>query len=159
MTLPTAESLFEAWYPRLVGYARRFVDSSLAEDVAQEVFVRLLQYRRDSMDSLDARFLFVMARNVARRAIADRRRESGGDEVLIADREDSHASSAETELLPSLMRELSPRQREAIELTAGRGLSDRQAGLVLSTSRSAVSERCRVGLEQLRKIGACRRAG
>lgn len=64
--------LFERLYPRLVRYlSRRLGDRDLAEDIAQEAFVRLLRVLPDNPDA----WLFVVASNLARDAVrADARR-------------------------------------------------------------------------------------
>ncbi len=58
--------LFERVYPGLVRYLyRRLGDRDLAEDIAQEAFVRLLRVSPDNPDG----WLFVVAANLARDAV------------------------------------------------------------------------------------------
>jgi DNA-directed RNA polymerase specialized sigma24 family protein len=118
--------------------------------------VRLLQYRPDRVRAVGAPYLFVMTRNAARRFLARQRRDAHGQAAAPQLSGSLPAAGDEPDLVRALMNALAPRQREAVELTAGRGLSDRQAGLALSTSGSAVCERRRIGLEQLRRKTAGR---
>jgi RNA polymerase sigma-70 factor, ECF subfamily len=83
-----ARPFFERWYPRLVRYLHaRLGDVDQAEDIAQEAFVRLLDFRPDH----PAAWLFTVAANLAsdetrvaegrRRHLALIRVEEAGDEV------------------------------------------------------------------------------
>lgn len=70
-------ALYEALQPSLVGYLERMVgDGDIAEDVAQEAFLRLL--RRTDLDGDDARlWIYTVATNLVRdhgRSVARRQR-------------------------------------------------------------------------------------
>lgn len=138
---------WKEWHGRVVAFARRFGDRALADDIAQEVCLRVLTYRRD--EPVTTGFLIVTARNVALRLLASRRRESTGQgcEPWRCVREAVAERAEVTRRLASLP----DRQREVVELTAARGLTERQAALALRMSRSAVCARRRSALLQLRR--------
>lgn len=151
--------LYARFYPRLYGYARRFADPALAEDIVQEVFLRVLKYKNGDVASLPLQFLLTMTRNVALRMLQTRRREvevaseAAGERGAPGRRHEEPALHAS---VPGLLERLPERQREAVELTTARGLSEHQASLAMNASRSAVSARRRTGLEHLRRVGTGR---
>lgn len=56
--------LFDAYYPRLVNFAVGYVGSrELAEDMVQECFARLWEYRKDLVVPSTQAILFTMVRN------------------------------------------------------------------------------------------------
>ncbi len=57
---------YEATYPRLWSWVRRVVaDPGVASDIAQEAFVRLLQWERETLPEAErAAYLFTIARNL-----------------------------------------------------------------------------------------------
>ncbi|MBL9033081.1 MAG: sigma-70 family RNA polymerase sigma factor [Phycisphaerae bacterium] len=138
---------WKEWHARVVAFARRFGDRALADDIAQEVCLRVLTYRRD--EPVTTGFLIVTARNVAMRLLALRRREA-----LVpsrgAGRLAGEAAPDRAEVVRRLA-SLPDRQREVVELTSARGLTERQAALALRMSRSAVCARRRSALLQLRR--------
>ncbi|MFN0134102.1 MAG: RNA polymerase sigma factor [Phycisphaerales bacterium] len=143
------------WYGRVLAFAQRFGDRALAEDIAQEVYLRVLTYRRD--ETISPGFLIVTARNVALRLKAARRHHeamppcaSDAPPGRHGDEPPGSGSAEPPEVLRRLA-DLPDRQREVVELTAARGLSERQAGLALSMSRSAVCARRRSAIAQLRR--------
>lgn len=152
--------LYAKFYPRLYGYARRLADPAMAEDIVQEVFLRVLKYKNGNVQALPLQFLITMTKNVALRMLSSRRRELGvvaesaSRPVPGRDSEEALGSN-----LSELLERLPERQREAIVLTAAHGLSEHQAGLAMNSSRSAVSARRRTGIEHLRRVGCGRLEG
>lgn len=149
--------LYAKFYPRLYGYARRLADPAMAEDIVQEVFLRVLKYKNGNVQALPLQFLITMTKNVALRMLSSRRRELG----VVAESANRPVPGRDAEdalggVLPELLERLPERQREAIVLTAAHGLSEHQAGLAMNSSRSAVSARRRTGIEHLRRVGCGR---
>jgi RNA polymerase sigma factor (sigma-70 family) len=153
---PMRARLYACFYPRLTAYARRLVDASLAEDIVQEVFLRVLKYKDGEVERLPIQFLLTMTRNVALRVLASKRRECGA----VPETMESMESAPRVEMrlahpsVPDLLERLPERQREALTLTTGRGLSEQQASLAMNASRSAVSQRRRSAIEHLRRFTA-----
>lgn len=141
----------------LYRYARRFGDDAMADDVVQEVFLRVLLYKRADADRLTLPFLLAMTRNAALNALS--RLPRGGSELPDGDAEpvatehEPGDSALETSLA-ALLDDLSQRQRDTLELVEARGLSESQAARALSMTRSAVSSRRRKAVVRLRRIAA-----
>ncbi len=161
----TRSEVYARFAPRLHAYARRFVDSTLADDIVQEVFLRVLAYKDGRVDRLPLQFLLTMTRNVALTMLASRRRASA-----ICVRAGAHEAASEmmSELprVAEILSRLPDRQRDAIELTSVHGLTEHQAARAMNASRSAVSQRKHAALDHLRRIagaesraseGSCRR--
>ena len=69
--MPSVRSVFDQWYPALVRSLRRRIgDADLAEDIAQEAFVRLLDHRPANPRA----WLFTVAVNL----VADHARSASG---------------------------------------------------------------------------------
>lgn len=60
-------SLFEAYYERVYAFLRKSAAPDLAEDLAQEVFVRLLQHPHLERLSISVSYLIKIAHNLLRR--------------------------------------------------------------------------------------------
>jgi RNA polymerase sigma factor (sigma-70 family) len=138
--------------PRILGYAQRLAGPGLAEDILQEVCLRLLLYKDRIPPDLPVGLLLTMTRNVARRMLARgsrRRAEEPRDRI----REPEARPTGQVEdspLLARLLGRLPSRQRDAVVLTTAHGLSEHQASLALRMSRSAIGARRRDGLSRLR---------
>jgi len=153
----TRSEMYARFAPRLHAYARRFVDASLADDIVQEVFLRVLKYKSGEVEKLPLQFLLAMTRNTALRVLVSRRRELGGGPIEIDDaratRTERRAENAALRPnLSTLLERLPARQRDAVELTAARGLTEHQAARAMNASRSAVSQRKQAGLDHLRRV-------
>jgi RNA polymerase sigma factor (sigma-70 family) len=59
--------LFDAYYERVYAFARKSAGPSIAEDISQEVFVRLLQHPRLEELTLSISYLLKIAHNLLRR--------------------------------------------------------------------------------------------
>lgn len=150
------EAIFHAVRGRLVAYARRLAGNDLAEDVVQEVFLRLLTYRRSNLGNITFGFMLTITRNVCRTMIVQRAHANSRLADVTRERPEvgafgrSESVSAEVR---STLEELPERQRDAFILTELRGLSENQAGLALEMSRTAVGARRRAAIEKLREAG------
>jgi RNA polymerase sigma-70 factor, ECF subfamily len=128
--------LLALYWPRVFGqFYKQFGDRQEAEDLAQDVFLRLYRNRRRYQPRASfATWLFHIARNVARNAIRGRRRrpvvslsqvwprdqEQGPEERLPPNRAEPPTSPLEREeanrAVRSAMAHLAQRQRAALEL-------------------------------------------
>lgn len=149
-------ALYRRFYPRLLAYARRMTDSAMAEDIVQEVFLRVIKYKRGDAETLPLQFLLTMTRNVALRMLDSRRRAVGvnAEHLDVPDRAARADEAGGSRLpLPAMLDRLPERQRDAVVLTTGLGLSECEASLAMNCSRSAVSARRRTAIEHLRRVG------
>jgi RNA polymerase sigma-70 factor (ECF subfamily) len=126
--------LAKRYGPRVFGFfCRQLGDRDEAEDLAQEVFLRLFRYRRRYRPRARfATWVFHVAQNVARNALRSRRRHpavhldlgaeenSGLLEGLLSDRADAPWKPLERDEVAAVVRsavaELASRQRAAVEL-------------------------------------------
>lgn len=158
-------ALFEAHYDKVYAFARRSLEPAQAEDIAQEVFFRLM--KRENLEHMTIRvgFLFRIADNLIKRRYRrqcrfnrylDRTRPtlettcvSGG-----AGEEDSFAASELAELpveLSCAMQLLNRHEQEAIRLIVCEGLSYKAAARVLGVPVATVNNWRHRGLSKLRE--------
>ncbi len=139
----------------VVAYARRYANEHAAADCAQEVFLRLMQYRVLERRPVGLAYLLKMARNQLRRE--HRRGQSAGRAGTTATRRRGEASpnlGTSSELPSSLERRLArlePAHREAVVLTSVRGLRCDQAASVLAVSSTSLIRKRETGLRHLRQ--------
>jgi len=158
------DALFHRWAGRVLRYLQRMVpDSGAAEELAQEVFVRV--YRAGHRYEPQARFstwLYTIATNLARNELRRGSRwapagDGGDDEGGVLGRAVVDASSAEeradarlrTRDLDRALAALPERQRSALWLSAVEGLSYREVAQALDTTEASVKtlvHRARAGL-------------
>lgn len=158
------EELYRAHFQAVLAFARRAGGGAYADDVAQEVFLRVLNYRGDRLGEVTLPYLFRVARNV----IVDLRRRGGRAPMTNApalESEDAlpargarrvRAYPAWPAWLIAGVQSLPPREREILMLTELRGLTELQTGRSLRISRSAVSARKLSALRRLRGLAAQR---
>lgn len=145
-----AERLVSEHYADVLRYCRRHAPAGLAEDAAQETFLRFVRARSRYRERGRARaYLVTIARNVCADMARDRASSwaelpeelsGGGDPGEADDRRD----------LASALARLPRAQREALELRYGEGLTVGEVGAVLGMSRFAVARALSSGLEALR---------
>src|SRR6185295_1420009 len=110
------ETVFSTLRGRLIAYARRLAGPDLAEDVVQEVFLRLLTYRRNNLGNITFGFILTITRNVCRTMVAQRAQSGARLADVTRERPEAGAPgrrelvSAE---LRSTLEELPRRQRDA----------------------------------------------
>lgn len=139
-------TLYDRYEDRLYFYARTLTeDASIAEDVIQEAFVRLLRVEPGSAGESLAPLLFTMVRNLG----VDARRRSVVRERMHA----AHSSGARSEKTASdlgdLLERLPADQREAVFLKIYSGLTFAEISEVTGTKLQTVASRYRTALEKL----------
>ena len=150
---------------RVLGFFRRqMVDRGEAEDLTQEVFLRIYRYRRRYQPRARfATWIFFVARNVARNARRTQRRHPSvqleahsealpGMERLLLDEGETPSSSLERterqELIRAAVAELGGRKRAALELHQFQDCSYAEvAQLLRMTAKAAKSLLYRARLE------------
>ncbi|MDP6601473.1 MAG: sigma-70 family RNA polymerase sigma factor [Phycisphaerales bacterium] len=69
--------LFDAYYKRVFCFARRSLAPAAAEDIAQEVFTRLLEVRRLDEMTISCSYLIKIADNLIKRQYHKNQRQNG----------------------------------------------------------------------------------
>jgi RNA polymerase sigma-70 factor (ECF subfamily) len=149
----TASSEFEAFYrenhPRLWAYlCRCFGDPSIADDAAQEAFVRWLTSRGPTLEpGVRRSYLFKIGENLARDLLRRARRERRVALELLENEASADAESHSLAPLRLALRELSPRQRKLLWLVYAEGFTHAEVSRVLGIASGSV----RVLLHRARK--------
>lgn len=153
-------SLYEEYFGKIAGYAFvRLGNRADAEDMAGEVFLRALK----SLDSYKERgipmqaWLFKIAHNLV---IDHRRKEFKKKIVPIdtmevpddADVQDIAVTNLERDRVSKALDQLTPEQRQVIELRFFGGLTSEETGKVLDKKSGAVRQMQSAALKTLRRI-------
>ncbi len=144
---------YDAHAAALVLYARQFVSPGEAEDIVQDVFVRLMA-QRGRPDNARA-WLFRSVRNAAvsrlraghRRRRREQARAAGRREAFESRPEDLIDARVARQLLASLPQD----QREVVVLRVWSGLTLREIAETTDAGITSVFRRYRAGLAALRK--------
>lgn len=153
--------LFEGQYESVFHFARRSVDDSTAEDIAQEVFARLLRLEGIATREIRPAYLLKIASNLIKRRYQRERRF--GDVARRAS--GRHAETAVTERTAperaerradrdqavSVLRQLKDHERDAVDLIVCRGMSYREAAASMDAKVSDVNNWRYRGIERLRR--------
>ena len=152
--------LFERYHRRIFGFCYRMTGSSpAAEDLTQEVFVRILKYRESFRPGAQfGPWAFAMARNVCvdhfRRRdeepvdpadLEERRSEEPSAYRVAADREDA-------DRLRAALEALSPEQRELLVLTRFERRPYAEVAETLGCSVGAVKVRVHRAVRRLKDV-------
>ena len=145
-----ADRFVREHYTDVLRYCRRHAPTGLAEDAAQETFLRFVRARSRYRERGRVRaYLVTIARNVCTDLARDRASSwaelpeaipGGGDPGEADDRRD----------LASALARLPRVQREALELRYGEGLTVGEVGAALGVSRFAAARALSSALEALR---------
>jgi RNA polymerase sigma factor (sigma-70 family) len=143
--------LFEAHAAGLVLYLRQWLDRPAAEDVVQEVFVRLLAQPRRP-ENVRA-WLFRVARNQAiNHARSGRRRSRRERAAARADLfEPGAADSIDLSEAQSALEGLPPSQREIVVLRIWGGMSFSEIGQLTGTAVSTLFDQYGTALAAMRR--------
>ena len=154
--------LFERYYERVYCFARRSVDASLAEDIAQEVFTRLLDHEGIERKTISVSYLIKIADNLIKRRyrrrqrqeafLDERRAAAGAENTPVPGRIDQERSRAGERVPP--LRELSGTEEDAVRLIVCRGLSYEQAARSLGVKVTSVNNWKYRGIQRLRQHAA-----
>lgn len=151
--------MVEASWTELADPLRRFLrsrvgDADVAEDLLQEVFLRLHERsdRIGELERIDA-WLFRVARNVAIDHLRRRGRASASEPSEPSESpavtDDDHAARVLAAWLGARLAALPERYREVLELTEQQGLSQRAAAQQLGLPYSTVKSRVQRGRDLL----------
>lgn len=147
-------SLYHDYHTRALAYARRLVGEADAEDVVQEGFLRLTRSTSLTRAHLNAPFVLAVMRNTAMTMLARSGRARRRDQTAADERRGGLAwqPPAREAAIDRHLADLTEGQREALILVEVHGLSDTQAGLAMSLSRTVVSAKKRSAVQALRAM-------
>ena len=143
---------FEAHAAPLVLYARQWLTGAIAEDVVQEVFVRLMLERRPP-DNVKA-WLYRAVRNEAISQWRSSRRRRGREIEVASDEtwfEARRDESIDAQLAAGLIRDLPAEQRESVVLRIWGGLTLAEISTITGSPVSTVFHHYQQGLRAVRK--------
>lgn len=150
--------LFETHYERVYRFARRSVDAATAEDIAQDVFTRLLRLENLAERDIRPPYLLKIAENLIRRRFSREKRFAEHADTIAAtarcgggDDETRDPAPGRDEPARRAVMRLGDHERQAVELTVCRGLSYRQAALSMGVKVSDVNNWRYRGVERMRQ--------
>ena len=151
--------LFDAHYDRVYCFLRRMVSAERAEDLAQEVFFRLLKHSQLERVTVTTSYLLKIAENLVKNGYRRdmRRREITEDLRTTKIKEASPSPVAdELEIVDSkrlawAMEVLTANERSAITLIVCRGLSYQSASLALGVSITTINNWKHRGIGKLKE--------
>ena len=118
-------------------------DTHLAEDVLQEVFLRLLTGKYEVKPGAERAWLYKVARNCSYDILRRKKRESPVREEI--------GSDTDRYVYIELMAALGRRDQEIVTLKIIGGLTHREIGKVMGMTEHAVKKRYQRAIEKLRE--------
>ncbi len=153
--------LYDTCYPRVYSFLRRSVSADVADDLAQETFLRLLSLKKIERMSISISYLFRIAQNLIRRRYNTlaRKRAVLEDEfrheqhrITVHQASESSTLTVDSERLDLAIRHLSIREHEVLRLIVCEGMSYASAARVLGVPVSTVNNWKYRALARLREI-------
>ena len=152
--------LFEQYYTRVFCFARKSLPAESAEDIAQEVFSRLLQLKHlEQLDEISVSYLIKIADNLIKRRY--NRGQRFQRFLDAASGEPQHRKALETPEHPTIevsrdmarrLAHLAPSERRVIELVIVNGLSYQEAANSMGVPVSTVNNWKYRGLQKLKQL-------
>jgi len=149
--------LFDMYYNRVYAFARKSAGPAVAEDIAQEVFIRVLQHPRLESISISISYLLKIAHNLLRRRYSRsvRLMEILDEHVRPAVERKyastERASSADRAILDRAISRLNTDEQEAIRLIVCEGCSYAHAATSLDVSVTTINNWKHRGLAKIRQ--------
>jgi RNA polymerase sigma-70 factor (ECF subfamily) len=157
--------LFDQYYERVYAFLRKSTTPDVAEDLAQEVFVRLLQHPELERLTISISYLLKIAHNLLRRryARATRLRElleerafMDGGESAVRTRSHAHEAGAAgdigSDVLETALGLLAKDEQDAIRMIVCEGKSYQHAAEALGVSVTTINNWKHRGIVKLRKL-------
>ena len=148
--------LFEAYYKRVYCFSRKSLAPSAAEDIAQEVFTRLLQVRSLEEKTITSSYLIKIADNLIKRGYNKNQRknryiDSQREEAIrdIRRHKPTEAKWSNHEITEALA-SLPTHERDAVRLVICEGLSYEEASASLGVPVSTVNNWKYRGINKLK---------
>ncbi|MFM7052831.1 MAG: RNA polymerase sigma factor [Planctomycetota bacterium] len=151
--------LFDQYYERVYAFLRKSTTPDVAEDLAQEVFLRLLQHPELERLTISISYLLKIAHNLLRRryARATRLRElleerSAGQSEFGEDKAPAATGTLGDAVLETALGLLSKDEQDAIRLIVCEGKSYQHAAEALGVSVTTINNWKHRGIIKLRKL-------
>jgi RNA polymerase sigma factor (sigma-70 family) len=146
--------LFDDYYERVYAFLRKSAPPDVAEDLAQEVFVRLLQHPQLEDLTISVSYLIKIAHNLLRRRFARsaRLRELLAERGAPADVADDSPRFVDSTLLDAALGLLSHDEQNAVRLIVCEGKSYQHAAESLGVTVTTVNNWKHRGLTKMRKM-------
>ena len=149
--------LFDDYYERVYCFVRRSLPAEQAEDVVQEVFIRLLEHKRLERMTLSVSYLIKIADNLLKRRFA-RQQRFGRYLEETGQRQESVRDAVRAGPMPALdaheldraMGDLTGDERDAVQLIVCQGLSYEDAARSLGVTVSTINNWKYRGLQKLK---------
>ena len=151
--------LFDAYYKRVFCFARKSLAPGAAEDIAQEVFIRLLQVRDLENKEVSSSYLIKIADNLIKRRYNKNQRKN---RYIDAQREEAvcdlrHYSPEKDQAWSSMeiskaLDTLPSHERDAVRLVVCEGLSYDEASASLGVPVSTVNNWKYRGINKLKAL-------
>jgi len=155
--------LFDRYYERVYAFLRKSTTPDVAEDLSQEVFVRLLQHPDLERLTISISYLLKIAHNLLRRRYAraarlrelleERVQQDGGlDEAGPRSRRNEPEFDVESDILETALGLLSKDEQDAIRLIVCEGKSYQHAAEALGVSVTTINNWKHRGIVKLRDL-------
>ena len=152
--------LFEQYYTRVFCFARKSLPTDAAEDIAQEVFSRMLQLKHlEQLDEISVSYLIKIADNLIKRRY--NRGQRFQRFLDAASKEPGHRKVLETAEPPTVeisrdmvrrLAQLNSSERRVIELVVISGLSYQEAATSMGVPVSTINNWKYRGLQKLKSL-------
>jgi len=152
--------LYDLLGERLLRYLTARLNANDAHDVLQEVFVRLVRYRRKlaKSDNLNA-YVFLVARNEANRWMAKNGRRTSGQNVqletdVVAGKASIGARCEQQETVAHLLAHLTSEVQEIVQLKIHSGLTFVEVAQIVGMPESTVATKYRRGILKMQSVAS-----
>jgi RNA polymerase sigma factor (sigma-70 family) len=157
--LQKASLLFERYHKRLFNFlAKMALDRDLAEDLTQNVFLRMIRYRTSYREGLRFQsWIYQVARNVFTdhyQSMKNRKQDYGDMEKIVdrmADSDDSQRQEEQERLLIRSLAMLNDDQRELLVLTRFQHLKYEEVAALLDTTVANIKVKVHRAIGKLRE--------
>lgn len=153
--------LFDLYYERVYAFLRKSAAPDVAEDLAQEVFLRLMQHPDLERLEISISYLLKIAHNLLRRRFArasrlrelleERVQREGGDPELGPCRNERSSDDVGAGILETALGLLGRDEQDAIRLIVCEGKSYQHAAEALGVSVTTINNWKHRGIVKLRK--------
>ena len=149
-------TLFRRWYPKVKVFLVRFInDEKIAEDLAQDIFVRIWTFgpALNEIKSFDT-YLYKMTRNAALNYLRDRKVGLNVMDLSLMDDADTEGIYYKQEkilVMRMLVEKMPPQRQKVFKMSRQNGLSNDQIAEILGISKKTVENHLTDALRTLRQ--------
>ena len=154
--------LFDSYYNRVYAFLRKSTTPDVSEDLAQEVFLRLLQHPELERLEISISYLLKIAHNLLRRRFArasrlrelleERVRREGGDAEVGPVRRSTPDDTVSNSILETALGLLGRDEQDAIRMIVCEGKSYQHAADSLGVSVTTINNWKHRGISKLREL-------